>query len=644
MRIAPLLAVLLFASCSLTEGQKEEDKTTTEKVAQTAPQKATSPQQDEPKTEAPRFEEPPYIPNSFDDPMPIPSEVPDRVVPDPVVDEPAEQPPQTGHLDEYLTTLFGVRLPLSTSWLALESEIGRPPYVTVMTDSTAAGGNEFVREFVITANRSEVFINKYKIADLVCTTESGEPCEGVYDEESEPRIFQVEVPGSDITPPDEVVVPPLLEQLQYFQKTRHSVLRSLSDEALSWSLNCDIYTVAMDRELTYGVLARIIHTAGFADLTRVRLVVRDENETLNYLPFFSPRFDSAQKERFHIVGDAWWGAEDREGGGFQPAYLAYTGSAQPEDFMSFYPQSLPVCLPPDITWDSVLDEEVSRRDAAARLLEYMDTITETHEAVLGLQMNLTSPAHSPSQPVPEAERAVASVPALTEAVNSASAIQPTGVAPDKTSGGLMKGVVVPDKGTQKEGQLDAGDLPSRLPAVEDAQEEREYLDEEVVPFLFVTRTSVTLALREPSGEVVEVVEFPSRDFPKLYPYLERMRGKVLNVGASMDLPISRLVSVVDAVRYRCDVYSMSGKCKHWDPLMPTIFLFAAPDDRFAPDQATPPEEAPILDATAAPASPEAPAELSADGTEVESDEDDSDAIEAKLKKPAEVPGANVKGN
>lgn len=464
--------------------------------------------------------------------------------------EPELAEPSRG-LAEFLTSMCGVRLPSSASALNLDMDIRTGQHTVPLLTQPAPGVGEFAQDIVVSVSSKAIFVNDYKVADIVCTLEDDAPCPDSFQVTEATRRYSVLENG--LSPPveDRLIIVPLLKQLNYFQKGRTALLKNLSGDGATWTMDCDVYTLAVDGEVPYHILASVIHTAGFADLTQARLVVLDDNDSLSYIPLLSPRLNRAQTYKHHIVGDNWWKSRDGEDG-FAIAYLAYSASFVPDDFKGFTDPRLPYCLPGDIAWDRVSEDPGYARVASNQLDEYAASIRETHPAILGI---------------------AGEIDIAVEPVDKQGADEtPTG-----TPG--QAGHSAPTDGSQA--AVPDAALPSRLPAsTEDGAEKAG--PGRLMASLFVTADKHILVFKSEDDRVVEAVDLPRNDLLKLYFHLARAHDRAINLSASWDLPLETLVSSMDAVRYRCAVYAMSGKCKRWDPVFPTVYLFLTRTGDFRP--------------------------------------------------------------
>lgn len=441
------------------------------------------------------------------------------------------QQEQTG-IYEYLTSVCGVRLPVSSSYLTLESAIGRSELTMALPAPVAPGISEFAREILISVSRREIFVNGYKVADVVCTDAKGFACTA--DTPLEQGVLSVKSEtGAGRRHP--YLILPLLKQLEYFQKARLALLRHLDDKAYSWLLTCDAVSIAADRDVTFGLLAQVMHTAAMADLSRVRLVVTDDTETLSYIPLLSPRSSRDSAMRMALTAEG----STPEMALWPISWLAVSPSEVPEDFKAGPDPTLPGCLP-EVDWTLLLSDRTARQELYREWTSHVSLVAATHAAVLGLANTFVAP----TQPGEEPKEVV-----------------PTDAA-GETSGALPK-----DANAETHPTATDPELLSKTA--------------ETFPYLFMLPKEYGLLLRTLAGETARVVRIPRSQPGELYGHLEGSAGHVLALGPHPQVAVKDLVAALDAIRYRCPLYTMSGKCRRWDPFFPWVYLFVIPNGDFA---------------------------------------------------------------
>ena len=500
---------------------------------------------------------------------------------------------------ERLTSMYGVRVPLGNSRSSLDGIVGTSPLTVPIGRPPAAGLSEFAREIVVSVSKREIFVNDYRVGEVVCSTQSGRPCEEGTGT-GEAVFYRVrEQEGSASEP---LVIPVLLKQLQYFQKGRSGYLSVLDDRAASWLMECDAYTLALDRDVPFGILAMLIHTAGFADLTMARLAVVDENDSLSYIPLPSPRLDRIQRPKFHLLGDEWWQQEAKvQSTDFPYAFLAYSASLYPETFAGLEDPAMPSCLPPDVMWDRAAEDSEVGRLAATQLVEHINRLAAEHPVLLGRQ---APPPLSVALHVPGEEAGLDSAdtgaPSADEGtpesdVRSSDASETTEVV-------FPPNRVVPPVGDTAAKADDDVDGRGRLTG-----ESALVAPTPLIPQVFLQGAGFRVVLRAPDGTVITAVDVPLSEPDRLYHYLGQASGYGVQFSAAWDTPMEKVVSAIDMLRYRCTVYAMSGRCRQWVPVLPHVLLFAAPGDRFGPMPAPSPAEGAPAAGGSAPATEGAPA-------------------------------------
>jgi len=586
-----LMLVLLLASCS--PGDESKDKPPGSEHPR------ATPQEEEKKTveESPRRLDP-VVPEPVT-PLPRP-EAPNWTV----REDPGEEtnlpespvPEQPSSLFEFLTSMYGVRLPHSNSLLNLEGTIGASSHTVPLARGPAPGVTEFAREILISVSKKEIVVNNYKVADIVCTTDDGTACPASFDSTGvktsyHVRASQLSTIGSGS---DAFVIVPLLKQLQHFQKGRNLLLANISARAASWLMDCDVYTVAVDWEIPYLVLAQVIHTAGFADLTRMRLVVLDDNESLAYVPILSPRLDREQKSRHHLTGDDWWQAQtEKSTDGFGVAYLSYSASLHADNFLGEEKPTLPACFPSTVAWDRVTQDSEAVRLGANQILAHIGALSESHSVLLGLVASPPAVGKRPARiPIgmgsmdvdgPEADAPAA--PAEGDGPPGDS----TGPARHLALDGFPENRVLPPAPERTTDAVEDHGPELPLPVIDHGPETlsepaeiEPSIEIKLHTYLYVTDENYLVASKTGSGKLVQAVSLLKTEPEKLYSYLALTAGWVVNLGAHRSVNVKQLVTTLDTVRHRCSVFSMSGKCKRWEPVLPHVYLFMAPADRFEP--------------------------------------------------------------
>jgi hypothetical protein len=556
-KLSYLLPALILISCSLKDREADTlPEAAREPSAPPQGQAGAATTAEEPLFEAPSDPDPPFPVRVVEQTAPPPIELPRTP------DEPAEAVPQDLHsqtrgLAEFLTSMCGVRLPTSSSALNLDSEIRLGQHTVQLMSQPTPGTNEFALDLVVSVSTKAIFVNDYKVADIACVTADDTPCPPSFDDDKGQRRYNVEENGETPSMDDSYIVVPLLKQLSYFQRGRSALLKNLSGTAAAWAMDCDAYTLAVDGAVPYHILASVIHTAGFADLTRARLVVLDENNSLAYVPLLSPRLNRIQTLSYHVVGDNWWNSQNAEDG-FATAYLAYSASLIADDFSGFDKPRLPYCFPAEIAWDRILEDPGYARVASDQLDDYIVSIRESYSDLFDQDL---LHADGPPELLGEEESPADEGDGMAEDVVSAAAdeaVEPPILQP----------------------QLAATPMPSRLPPeIEGAGLAAAGT---LNAALFVSLKNLVVVLRGVDGRVLEAVELAHGDLVKLYFHLAKAGSRTIHVGATWDLPLRTLVQAIDAVRYRCAVYAMSGKCKRLDPVFPTVYLFITRTGQFRP--------------------------------------------------------------
>ncbi len=483
---------------------------------------------------------------------------------------------------ESLTSMYGVRLPRSNSRLSLESVIGAAGWTVTSGRVLPGGTSEFAREILVSISKREIFVNNYRVAPIVCSTPDGQPCPDSFEADSGEMIYRVDPSQLTEDESQSFIITPLLKQLEDIQRARRAVLSGISDQAADWLMDCDVFNIAADRTVPYLVLAQVIHTAGHADLTRVRLVSLDDNDALTYVPVLAPRLDHSQTRVSPVVGGSFRALQGDQGDkGFLYAYINFSASVHPETFAGVEEPDLPACLPATVAWDRVLDDPEYARLAREQLDQHIDALRASHGELLGL----TAP------PVPPGVSVRLGLAAAHDEDGTGTA-SPSRVPVPMGMPDFPRNRVVGAEAADRADVVEETDLPS--------PEEQGGPALGLRPFVFVTGKQYVLAFRTLDDHIVQAVALDRSQPERLYDYLVAASGWSVGVGASFDLPVEELVRSLDTVRHRCSVHSMSGKCKRWDPILPHVYFFVAPDDRFA--QARRADAPPATDeAAAAPA-------------------------------------------
>jgi hypothetical protein len=498
-------------------------------------------------------------------------------------EEPESEPEDGGaeSLAGYLVTMFGLRLPSSSAVGNLETVIGSSAETTVaLRRGPGREVEEFAREILISVGRKEITVNGYRVANVQCELADGHPCSEDPDEEKGPRRYRIAADAGADCPVGPCVLDPLLKQLQYFQRVRAMLLSTVAERAASWLMDCDVYNIAADSDLPYSILAAVMHTAGYADLTRARLMVLDADGTLNYIPLLAPKADEQARTRLRLVGDDWWVLQSKEiTESYAAAYLSFSSSLYPDTFAGLEMPTLPVCFPPAIAWDRLQDDSSYAASARTELLGHIAQLGDSHAVLLGL-----APSPPPGRPSIR--------PALVvEGPGGAAAGEAGGAADGSTPLELHdfpRNRIVPAGG---------GDAPVEPAEHLGSRTERGgpgggrssaaaatcTQSRGVRPYVFMTADgNFALALKGSEGEVIEAVEIGPGNQVKMYDFLAAADVWLAHVGAAGSTTVQSFVEATDLLRHRCLVHTMSGKCKVWEPLFPYVVPFMAPQDSFGP--------------------------------------------------------------
>ncbi len=608
MRLPPILLIVCLVGCSLAKkGPTEQATPSNAQVPSTAPDDPPKQEPTQPAAPAKSEETRPVLP-VLEDPAWTVQEDParnwDETDPVPKVEETRKG------LFETLTSNYGVRLPHSNSRSSLEAAIGNSNWSVEFDHSRAAGPRVFAREIIVGISKSDIFVNDFLVVSVTCSTPEGAPCPESFDSDRGDLRYQVAPEMLGRSAEDAFVITPLLKQLQDLQRVRREVLHGMDEAAASWLMDCDIFTLAADRTIPFELLTKVIHTAGFADLTRVRLATVDDDNNLTYVPILAPRLDHGQRKVEHLVGEGWWQRQQREPDeAFAFAYINYSASPYPETFAAAEVRELPSCLPPTIAWHKVIEDSEFARITQEKVIAYIDKTRLSQASLLGLAASPSPPAGLPVQPAPEQGLPLA--PDL-----------PTVRDDNDLEAGAVDGfpasrVLVPEAPDSR-----TGESPDIVTSVDG---ESESLDEPpsiaLRPFVYVRPDEFGVALRTPDGAFFQAVAVPRSNPDRLYEFLAASKGWALGVSAKLTLRTEELVGALDTLRYRCLVHTMSDKCKRWEPVLPHIYLFLPPGDRFAPlrpagsAESAPPaikEEVPAHDAAVPDESPAPPPPLPVD--------------------------------
>jgi hypothetical protein len=620
MRLPPILLILCLAGCSLAKKGPEEAATPTNTQIPTpttlAPPPAQEPKQ--PATPATNDQRLPAMP-VLEDPAWTTQEDPGRAwdETDPV---PEVEEARKG-LFETLTSNYGVRLPRSNSRSSLEAAIGIDNWSVEFDRSRAAGARVFAREIIVGISKSDIFVNDFLVVSVTCSTPEGGPCPDTFESDRNDLRYQVAPEMLGRSADEAFVITPLLKQLQDLQRIRREVLHGMDEAAAAWLMDCDVFTLAADRTIPFDLLAKVIHTAGFADLTRVRLATLDDDNNLTYVPILAPRLDHGQRKVEHLVGDGWWQRQQREPDeGFAFAYLNYSASPYPETFAAAQFSELPSCLPAGVAWQKIIEDPEFARITEDQVISYINEARVAQAQLLGLTESPLPPVGLVAPPGPEGTLGVPALPNSDE--------------DEDLSAGTVDGAIdgFPASRVLVEEDPDSlADSGSDVVAADDVDADlSEKVDTIALrPFAFVGRDEFVVALRSPEGPLFQAVAVPRSDPDRLYDFLAASQGWALGVSAQLSLPTEELVGALDTLRYRCLVHTMSGKCKRWEPVLPHLYLFLPPGNRFAPlpppktkARATVAEPSPVALPTPLPAHEEplaAPAAVPIEGDPVPAD-------------------------
>ena len=565
MRLPPILLILTLVGCSLAKQGPEQPTapTSTEVPAPTAQDSPLEQEPAEPLT-PPLSEQEPSPLALLDESAWVPQEEPVRTWDE--VDPVAPVEEARRGLFDTLTSNYGVRLPHSNSRLSLEATIGEGSWSVDFDRTRASGPRVFAREIIVGISKNDIFVNDFRVARITCSTPDGVPCPESF--AGNGGIVNYRIPPEMLgkSPAEAFVITPLLKQLQDLQRVRREVLHRMNEEAATWLMDCDVFTLAADRAIPFEILVKVIHTAGFADLTRVRLATLDDDNNLTYVPIHVPRLDHGQRKVEHLLGDGWWQRQQREPDeAFAFAYVNYSASPYPETFAATSGLELPSCLPPEFAWQKVFDDAEFARITQGKILAYINETRSSYAQVLGL-------AEAPPPPVGIAAFGTSAVPPI-----------PAPPEDNTLEAGAVDGfpssrVLIPEPDASIRNDVDDVVESGEVGGEQAAEPETLSLR----PFAFVGVDSVVVALRTPQGPLFQAVAVPRSDPDRLYDFLAASRGWTLGVSAELTLPTEELVGALDTLSYRCMVHTMSGRCKQWDPVLPHLYFFLPPGNRFAP--------------------------------------------------------------
>jgi hypothetical protein len=569
MRLPPILLILCLVGCSLAKKGPEQAASPENTQIPTPATQVALPEQEptQPATPATNDRASPVLP-VIEDPTWTTQEDPgrtwDETDPAPKVEEARKG------LFETLTSNYGVRLPHSNSRSSLEAAIGADSWSVEFDRSRAAGPRIFAREIIVGISKSDIFVNDFLVVSVTCSTPEGGPCPDTFDSDRDDLRYQVAPEMLGRSAEEAFVITPLLKQLQDLQRIRREVLHGMDESAATWLMDCDVFTLAADRTIPFDLLAKVIHTAGFADLTRVRLATLDDDNNLTYLPILAPRLDHGQRRVEHLVGDGWWQRQQREPDeGFAFAYLNYSASPYPETFAAAKFSDLPSCLPAGVAWQKIIEDPEFARITQEKVISYIKRARVAQALLLGLTESPLPPMGLTAPPGPDGELSIPALPIEEE--------------DEEISAGAIDGfpasrVLVADAPDSV-----ADDDRDLVTASEDEADPPEHSEAIALrPFAFVGPDDFVVALRTPEGPLFQAVAVRRSDPDRLYEFLTASQGWALGVSAELSLPTEEFVGALDTLRYRCLVHTMSGKCKRWEPVLPHIYLFLPPGNKFTP--------------------------------------------------------------
>lgn len=572
------IAVVLLGCTIVEEVPFQEKEGSAEAPVATGP--AVKVRQETP---APAIRNQPPLVESFDldeSFLSLPDESP-LIESEPEIDLPQEPTPSTLGLPEYLVHRFGVEFPSGRGPHLLSPTIGPPPYeVALGFDTSGAQATDFPREILVTANLKDVFANRARSAAVECS-KTGQKPKSVGSWETTRCFVDGGAQGQTERLADPLVVDSLRGELTTVLARRDELLREISEQAREWGLLCDFYTLAVHRDLTYEVLVQLLHTAALSDLTRARLVVEGSGEALGYVPLTMPRLDERQQAAAVVVGNhAWEEMSKRTDYSLEVALVGFVGALCPEDFRSLEPDSLPGCLPEDLSWLRPGAGSGQRREAARQFEEHRKGILATHGRVLGMERVDGDSGVCPSPP----EVTEVPVEAVVEPVNRTAVGSPT-ARPKGDS------PVQGEDSSVAQGEPQEVREPPALLRVE-ALRRLEAADWAIpIPMVYLEGEQLHVVLIGKQGLVLLHQTFPADRMDEILSALEPALGNALLFGAPMNTPISRVVEVLEQLQYRCSVRGMSGRCQQFSAFFPTVYLVVSPNGRFG-SPATEPAPAP----------------------------------------------------
>lgn len=569
MRLPAILLSLCLIGCSLTKKGPEKPAATTNAqapapAAQDAPpikepKQPVRPAHSEQTLPTPPVMEDPAWPSTED-----PGRAWDEADPTPEVEE------ERKGLFDTLTANYGVRLPHSNSRGSLLAAIGDGDWTVEFDRGRPAGARVFAREIIVGISKNDIFVNDFLVVSVTCSTSEGGPCPESFDSDRNDLIYQVPPEMRGKSAQDAYVITPLLKQLQDLQRIRREVLHGMDEGAAAWLMDCDSFTLAVDRAIPFDLLAKVIHTAGYADLTRVRLATLDDDNNLTYIPILAPRLDHGQRKVEHLIGDGWWQRQQRQPDeAFAYAYINYSASPFPETFAAAATTELPSCLPLGVAWEKIIEDPEFARITREKVLAHIAEARASHAQLLGLEASPAPPEGLRVQPTLDSLDRVPPLPGNKGEekldANSVDGFPASRVLLPEVAGSHAG--APPEAGSAGVEEVDG---PARTEAFA------------VRPFAFVGPDGIVLTLRTPAGKLFQAVSVPNSDPDRLYQFLKATFGWALGVSADLSLPTEGLVGALDTLRFRCLVYTMSGKCKRWEQVLPHLYFFLPPGNRFAP--------------------------------------------------------------
>jgi len=463
----------------------------------------------------------------------------------------AEPNAPTQTLQSFLEHMYGVELPTGSTPYLLSPTIGPPPYELPMGSASSAAVKRFPREILVTANQSEVYANYYKTADVRCIrvgefsvppapagTEVRRECTAVWEGHDSGTMRE-----------DPFLIDPLLRQLSDLMTSRDRVLRGLSPEARQWGLDCDFYTLVMHRDLSYGLMVQLVHTAALADLGRLRLVIKGAEDLLGYIPIVLPKLDANQQRQALVAGNPQFRVlAAGTTGSLEVGFVGFSGSNSPEHLTALAENSLPGCYPEDLSWLRPDGGAAQRRTASDALMKHARQIMTSHADLLGLA----------AKAEPAAEASALAPPGA-----------PAGMAPEGTARSPQSGMPV------------GGGIPEEALRVESLRRLEAPDWEYPIPLVYVDEGTVHAVLLGPGGLVVAHGVRSWEEWEGIDRFLAPAEGQVLLFGADTRTTVRDVVAVLSHLTHRCAVTSMSGRCRRTEPRFPTVYLVLSPTNRFS---------------------------------------------------------------